>query len=158
MRSGRPRAPRHLYRVQSISHRCSTTATSRRVAPVPTTLDAHAAAAAGPYDAIVVGGGVIGCSTAYNLAKRGAAVLVVERRGVAAEQSSKSWGFCRQQGRDLRELPMMIESIAAWAGLESELGWDVGWQQGACADQGHLGLAAEQGGFADFRMGRFGQM
>ena len=130
MRSGRPRAPRHLYRVQSISHRCSTTATSRRVAPVTTTLDAHAAAAAGPYDAIVVGGGVIGCSTAYNLAKRGAAVLVVERRGVAAEQSSKSWGFCRQQGRDLRELPMMIESIAAWAGLESELGWDVGWQQG----------------------------
>jgi glycine/D-amino acid oxidase-like deaminating enzyme len=25
---------------------------------------------------------------------------------------------------------MMIESIAAWTGLEDELGWDVGWQQG----------------------------
>lgn len=73
---------------------------------------------------------MIGCSTAYNLAKRGASVLVVDRRGIAAEQSSKSWGFCRQQGRDLRELPMMVESITAWTTLEDELGWEVGWQQG----------------------------
>lgn len=78
---------------------------------------------------------MIGCSTAYHLAKKGASVLVVERRAIAAEQSSKSWGFCRQQGRDLRELPLMVESIAAWTGLEEELGWDCGWQQG-----GNLGL------------------
>ena len=57
-------------------------------------------------------------------------MLVVERRCVAAEQSSKSWGFCRQQGRDLRELPLMVESIASFTGLEEELGWDIGWQQG----------------------------
>jgi sarcosine oxidase len=82
---------------------------------------------------------VIGCSTAYHLAKRGASVLVVERRAVAAEQSSKSWGFCRQQGRDLRELPLMVESVAAWAGLEEELGWDVGWQQG-----GNLALHTDE--------------
>ncbi len=132
MWSGRRRLAGHQYRGLQSAHsrRWSTSTTSRQVAPPPATLDAAAAAAAGPYDAIVVGAGVIGCSTAYNLARRGASVLVVDRRDIAAEQSSKSWGFCRQQGRDLRELPMMIESIAAWTGLEDELGWDVGWQQG----------------------------
>ena len=109
----------------------SSAATQQRaVAPPPPAIAATAAAAASPYDVIVVGGGVIGCSTAYQLAKRGASVLVIERRAIAAEQSSKSWGFCRQQGRDLRELPLMVESIASWTGLEKELGWDMGWQQG----------------------------
>ena len=89
------------------------------------------------YDAVVVGGGVIGCSTAHRLAAAGASVLVIERRAIAAEQSSKSWGFCRQQGRDLRELPMMVESIRAWEQIEPELGWAIGWQQG-----GNLALCA----------------
>jgi glycine/D-amino acid oxidase-like deaminating enzyme len=130
MRSGRGPSARRLYHLQSPhSRHWSTSASSRQVAARPAALDA-AAATTRVYDAIVVGAGVIGCSTAYNLAKRGASVLVVDRRGIAAEQSSKSWGFCRQQGRDLRELPMMVESIAAWTGLEGELGWDVGWQQG----------------------------
>ena len=82
------------------------------------------------YDVVVVGGGVIGCSVAYHAARAGATVLVVERRGIAAEQSSKSWGFCRQQGRDTRELRLMRESIARWEQLEEELDADVGWQQG----------------------------
>ena len=82
------------------------------------------------YDVIVVGGGVIGCSVAFHAARAGASVLVVERRAIAAEQSSKSWGFCRQQGRDTRELPLMIESIGRWVNIEEELGASVGWQQG----------------------------
>lgn len=82
------------------------------------------------YDCIVIGGGVIGCSVAYHAARAGASVLVVERREIAAEQSSKSWGFCRQQGRDTRELPLMKESIGRWTNLEEELGATVGWQQG----------------------------
>lgn len=81
------------------------------------------------YDIVVIGGGVIGCSVAYHAARAGATV-VVERRGIAAEQSSKSWGFCRQQGRDTRELRLMRESIARWEQLEDELDADMGWQQG----------------------------
>jgi len=76
----------------------------------------------------VVGGGVIGCSTAYHLALRGASVTVLDTRGIGASQSSKSWGFCRQQGRDLRELGLMQESMQRWRGIEDELGFSVGWQ------------------------------
>lgn len=81
-------------------------------------------------DVLVVGGGIIGCSTAYHLALQGASVAVLDTRGVAAAQSSKSWGFCRQQGRDVRELDLMRESITRWQGIEDELGHSVGWQQG----------------------------
>lgn len=81
-------------------------------------------------DVVVVGAGIIGCSTAYHLALRGASVTVLDTRGVASSQSSKSWGFCRQQGRDARELDLMKESINRWQTIEDELGHAVGWQQG----------------------------
>jgi glycine/D-amino acid oxidase-like deaminating enzyme len=80
-------------------------------------------------DVLVVGGGIIGCSTAYHLALKGASVVVLDTRGVASSQSSKSWGFCRQQGRDVRELDLMRESIQRWEGIEEELGHSVGWRQ-----------------------------
>lgn len=81
-----------------------------------------------PPDVLVVGAGVIGCSTAYHLSLRGFRVMVLDTRGVAAAQSSKSWGFCRQQGRDSRELELMAESMRRWTQLEDELGFSVGWQ------------------------------
>mmetsp|Transcript_48052 Transcript_48052/g.139187 ORF Transcript_48052/g.139187 Transcript_48052/m.139187 type:complete len:460 (+) Transcript_48052:62-1441(+) len=80
-------------------------------------------------DVLVIGSGVIGCSTAYHLALKGASVAVVDTRGVAASQSSKSWGFCRQQGRDARELRLMRESMERWEHIEEELGYSVGWQK-----------------------------
>ena len=51
-------------------------------------------------DVVVVGAGIVGCATAYFLARRGARVVVVERGPVPGEQSRKNWGFVRQQGRD----------------------------------------------------------
>src|SRR5262245_64479216 len=51
-------------------------------------------------DVVVVGAGIVGCATAYFLARRGQRVAVVERAPVAGEQSRKNWGFVRQQGRD----------------------------------------------------------
>jgi NADPH-dependent 2,4-dienoyl-CoA reductase/sulfur reductase-like enzyme len=51
-------------------------------------------------DVVVVGAGIVGCATAYYLARRGLRVTVVERAAVAGERSRKNWGFVRQQGRD----------------------------------------------------------
>jgi sarcosine oxidase subunit beta len=74
---------------------------------------------------IVIGGGVIGCSIAYHLAMRGARVTLLEQRGLASAASGASAGGVRQQGRDLRELPLAIRSIARWEQLEAELDADV---------------------------------
>ena len=89
-------------------------------------------------DVVVVGAGIVGCATAYFLARRGARVVVVERGLVPGEQSRKNWGFVRQQGRDPLEVPLVMEANRLWRGLERELGADVEWVQG-----GNLALAAD---------------
>ncbi|MGN6485984.1 MAG: NAD(P)/FAD-dependent oxidoreductase, partial [Thermomicrobiales bacterium] len=78
---------------------------------------------------LIVGGGVIGTSIAWHLARRGADVTVLEQRGIASAASGASAGGVRQQGRDLRELPLAIASIARWKDLESELGADIHYRR-----------------------------
>ncbi|HEY3098338.1 MAG TPA: FAD-binding oxidoreductase [Methylomirabilota bacterium] len=98
-------------------------------------------------DVVVVGAGIVGCATAYFLARRGVRVVVVERGRVPGEQSRKNWGFVRQQGRDPLEMPLMLEANRIWRGLQRELGADIEWVQG-----GNLALAADE-----TRMARFEQ-
>ena len=62
-------------------------------------------------DVVVIGGGVIGISTAWFLRKRGSSVLVCEKGRVAGEQSSRNWGWIRQQGRDAAEVPIAMDSV-----------------------------------------------
>ena len=83
-------------------------------------------------DVVIIGGGIVGVSTAWFLAKQGVDVALCEKGHVAGEQSGRNWGWVRQQGRDVRELPMMIESMNIWRGLEAEIGEDVGFTQGGC--------------------------
>ncbi|MGC4106703.1 MAG: FAD-binding oxidoreductase [Thermomicrobiales bacterium] len=78
---------------------------------------------------LIVGGGVIGTSIAWHLARRGADVTLLEQRGIASAASGSSAGGVRQQGRDLRELPLAIASIARWKDLESELGADIHYRR-----------------------------
>ena len=80
-------------------------------------------------DAVVIGGGIVGVFAAYYLARRGLSVALVEKGRIAAEQSSRNWGWCRQQNRDARELPISIESMALWDRLAAEIGEDVGFQR-----------------------------
>ncbi|MGB5066216.1 MAG: FAD-dependent oxidoreductase, partial [Albidovulum sp.] len=96
-------------------------------------------------DVVVIGGGVIGVMTAWFLAARGQRVLLCEKGRIAGEQSSRNWGWVRQQGRDPSELPMMIESLAIWKGLEAEAGADLGFRQ-----TGVLYLANGAKDIADF--------
>ena len=76
----------------------------------------------GEVDVLVIGAGVVGVSTAYFLAKSGVRVAVCEKGRVAGEQSSRNWGWVRQQGRDPAELPIVMESNRIWRGLAEETG------------------------------------
>ena len=73
-------------------------------------------------DVVVIGAGIVGTATAWFLARRGAKVALLEKGRVAGEQSSRNWGWVRQQGRDRAELPIMMESNRIWRGLAEETG------------------------------------
>ena len=94
-------------------------------------------------DIVIIGGGIVGVSTAWFLARYGISVVLCEKGHIAGEQSGRNWGWVRQQGRDPRELPMMIESMRIFQSLESEIGEDVGFRQGGCLYTGSTDLDME---------------
>jgi glycine/D-amino acid oxidase-like deaminating enzyme len=83
-------------------------------------------------DVVVIGGGIVGVSTAWFLARQGVDVVLCEKGHIAGEQSGRNWGWVRIQGRDTREVPMMLESMRIWDSLEKEIGEDVGFSRGGC--------------------------
>ncbi|MDX0432649.1 FAD-dependent oxidoreductase [Sinorhizobium medicae] len=80
-------------------------------------------------DAVVIGGGIVGVFAAYYLARRGMKVALVEKGRIGAEQSSRNWGWCRQQNRDARELPMATKSLDLWERFAAESGEDTGFRR-----------------------------
>jgi glycine/D-amino acid oxidase-like deaminating enzyme len=77
----------------------------------------------------VIGGGIIGVTTALELAERGVSVVLLEKGIIAGEQSSRNWGWCRQMGRDSRELPLILESLKLWRGMNERVGAETGYRQ-----------------------------
>ena len=89
------------------------------------------------WDIIIIGGGIVGASAAYYAARQGLKPLLVERDNIGAAQSGRCLGYVRRQGRDILELPMMIDAMEIWRGLEAELGRPIDWKPGGnlwCAD------------------------
>lgn len=62
-------------------------------------------------------------------AERGLRVALLEKGRVGAEQSGRNWGWCRQQNRDARELPMSTKSLALWEHLTRATGQDLGFRR-----------------------------
>ena len=71
-------------------------------------------------EVVVIGGGIIGISAALFLARQGVSVVLCEKGRLAGEQSSRNWGWVRKTGRDLREVPLIIESLRMWKEIERE--------------------------------------
>ncbi len=84
-------------------------------------------------DVVVIGGGIAGVSTLLCLAEKGVSAVLVEKGRLAGEQSSRNWGFCRTQGRDMAEMPLAIESLRQWDRMAERVGAEVGFRRaGAC--------------------------
>src|SRR5207237_10500314 len=80
-------------------------------------------------DVVIIGGGIIGTSTALFLAQKGVRVVLCEKGHIAGEQSSRNWGWCRKMGRDPRELPLIIESLRLWQGMNELVEAETGFRQ-----------------------------
>lgn len=82
------------------------------------------------WDMIIIGGGIAGASAAYYAAKEGLKTLLVERDSISAAQSGRHMGVVRCVARDMQEIPMMIDAMDIWRGLEKELGRSIDWREG----------------------------
>src|ERR1700682_2263129 len=78
---------------------------------------------------VIVGGGIIGACTALFLAQKGIKSVPCEKGHIAGEQSSRNWGWCRKMGRDPRELPLIIESMRLWQGMNALVDAETGFRQ-----------------------------
>ena len=94
-----------------------------RVNPVPSDEKLPARA-----DVVIIGGGIIGASTALFLAQRGVSVALCEKGHIAGEQSSRNWGWCRKMARDPREIPLIIESLRLWERMNGTVEAETGFR------------------------------
>jgi len=89
-------------------------------------------------DVVVIGGGIIGVSTALELAEQGILVALCEKGQIGHEQSSRNWGWVRISRRDPREIALMAEALKIWQTLDSRIAADTGYTQSgivfACHD------------------------
>ena len=103
-------------------------------------------------DVAIIGGGVIGCATAYALATAGLRVLLLERDRIACEASGEAAGMLAPQAEASAAGPFLALGLrsrdlfpALTAALREETGLDVGYRQDGtlcpCLDEGEEGEA-----------------
>lgn len=90
-------------------------------------------------DVVIVGGGISGAAAAYEIARSGASVTLLEARSLAAMASGWTLGGVRQSGRDPAELPLAKAAVERWGGLDEELGAPTGYRR-----RGNLRLARNE--------------
>jgi sarcosine oxidase subunit beta len=97
--------------------------------------------------AVIIGGGVVGCSIAYHLARRGQRdVVVLERESVGSGTTSKAAGGIRAQFPTETEVRFSLEAIKVFERFEEEFGVDIGYRK-----IGYLFLISDQDDLGGFR-------
>ena len=81
-------------------------------------------------DVVIIGGGVNGCSLAYQLAKKGKKVVLCERSYLCSGATGRCGAGIRQQWSTRENAELSINSIKIFEGLEKELGYEIGLRQG----------------------------
>jgi sarcosine oxidase subunit beta len=94
-------------------------------------------------DVVVIGAGISGAATAYELASSGVSVTLLDRFGPAAMGSGWTLAGVRQSGRHPAELPLAQAAVADWSVLAEKLGAPTGYRQ-----HGNLRLARTQADLA----------
>ncbi len=98
------------------------------------------------FDAIVVGGGIVGSSAALFLARGGQRVALLERDFCGSHSSGVNYGGVRRQGRPLSQLPLSMRAHVIWGQLRDWIGID-----GEYTRSGHLKLARSEADFTSLQ-------
>ncbi|HEX16986.1 MAG TPA: FAD-binding oxidoreductase [Thermoplasmatales archaeon] len=100
------------------------------------------------YDVAIVGGGINGCSLAYQLSKRGLRVALFERDYLCSGATGRCGAGIRQQWSTKENIVLAKESVRIFENLSRELGEDIGFRQGgyliAIHDEDELKSAEER--------------
>ncbi|GGE10378.1 sarcosine oxidase subunit beta [Aureimonas endophytica] len=88
------------------------------------------------FDVVVVGGGIMGCASAFFLRRRGLSVALLERGLTGQQASGTNFGNVRRQGRYLHQLPLANRARAIWGRLPELIGEDCEF-----VPSGHLRVA-----------------
>ncbi len=77
-------------------------------------------------DIVIIGGGIIGASIAYQVAQRGMSnVVLLERDTIASGSSGRATGGIRQQFADERDIRFSVESVRFYEQFTRELDVDI---------------------------------
>ncbi len=83
------------------------------------------------FDAVIIGGGILGVSIAYELARAGMTkICVLERKYLASGSSGRCGGGFRQQWSTEANTTLAMASVKRLEGLEEELGYRTEFYQG----------------------------
>ena len=88
------------------------------------------------YDAVVIGGGIIGTATGYYLAKRGMKVCLLERDFLTAGSTGRCITGIRQQFSTPTTIRTAMDAVQLFRGMQDEFDKDVEWK-----NSGYLFLA-----------------
>src|ERR1700738_3411894 len=94
----------------------------------------------------IIGGGISGCAAAYELARSGARVILLERGEIASMASGWTLAGVRVSGRHRAEIPLAHAAIERWASLADELDAETEYVR-----SGNLRLARDEGGVGIIR-------
>lgn len=114
-------------RTSADERRYSSASASIRVHPRPLSVSIQ------PHhnpDAIIIGGGLIGASIAYHLARAGVRALLIEQEDLASGASGANFGNVQVEDAEFGlSLELTLRSYAHFPALADELGCDVGFRR-----------------------------
>jgi sarcosine oxidase, subunit beta len=90
-------------------------------------------------EVVVIGGGIMGASTALFLRQRGIQVVMLERDLCGSRSSGVNFGGVRRQGRSLAMLPLSQRAHQHWGRLTELIGTEAEYER-----SGHFKIARSQ--------------
>ncbi|PHQ37481.1 FAD-dependent oxidoreductase [Halorubrum persicum] len=87
---------------------------------------------------VIIGGGIVGCASAYYLAERGADVILFERASLGAGATDRAAGGIREQFSTEVNIRLSQAAISVWETFEANFGTDIKYRR-----PGYLYLARD---------------